>query len=430
MRNGDYSRSNNLNGENKETIKNKRAKSTTKQKIWLVIWIIIFLFICYEVLKLVNYTLGKEDKENMWLYNSVDSVVQKVIKKKKGSVEEKTLTWAALGDIYLTQNTLKGAKIADGYDFATGTEQIKDLLSKYDLVTASLSTPVAGKQLGYSTAKEYNAPDELLTFLKELNVSVLATATSNAMDKNITGINNTIEGIKNAQIEQTGLGSAERSKPIIFTKNDISVGILSYATKSSVKIAKGNENYLNLLEDDNIAEDIKYLKENNVDFIVSYINVPNTDSEIIISEQKESVEKLIQAGVDIILCTGINGVQEDYEEEVSLEDGSKNHVYAVYAMGEFMGSYATDASQASIITNIEFTKTITKDKDGQVIKTKNDMKIKSPTILWTSVDKNYSTNIYIAKDEIEKYNNSNSKLTVKEYSIMKEYYDNILKMFE
>ena len=285
MRNGDLNRINSTEGDNKSN-KPGRAKSTTKQKIWLVIWIIIFLFICFEVLKLVNYTLGKEEKENMWLYNSVDSVVQKVIKKKKGSVEEKTLTLAALGDVYLTPNMLNGAKTSDGYDFSTGTESVKEVLSKYDLVTASLSTPVAGKSLGYSTVKEYNAPNEILTFLKDLNVSVLATATTNAMDKSITGINNTIDNIKEVELEQTGLGSAERSKPVIVTKNDIKVGILSYATSSSVKIAKGNESYLNLLDDDNIKEDMEYLKSNNVDFIVSYLNTPNTDPEIIVAEQK------------------------------------------------------------------------------------------------------------------------------------------------
>lgn len=429
MRNGDLNRINSTEGDNKSN-KPGRAKSTTKQKIWLVIWIIIFLFICFEVLKLVNYTLGKEEKENMWLYNSVDSVVQKVIKKKKGSVEEKTLILAALGDVYLTPNMLNGAKTSDGYDFSTGTESVKEVLSKYDLVTASLSTPVAGKSLGYSTVKEYNAPNEILTFLKDLNVSVLATATTNAMDKSITGINNTIDNIKEVELEQTGLGSAERSKPVIVTKNDIKVGILSYATSSSVKIAKGNESYLNLLDDDNIKEDMEYLKSNNVDFIVSYLNTPNTDPEIIVAEQKESVEKLIQAGVDVILCTGVSGVQEDYEEEITLEDGTKNHVYAIYGMGEFMGGNTTDASKASIIADIEFTKTITKDKDGNVTKTQSDMKIKTPIALWTSVDKNYSSNIYVMSDEIEKYNNSNSNLTAKEYSVMKEYYDSILKMFE
>ena len=61
MRNGDLNRINSTEGDNKSN-KPGRAKSTTKQKIWLVIWIIIFLFICFEVLKLVNYTLGKEEK--------------------------------------------------------------------------------------------------------------------------------------------------------------------------------------------------------------------------------------------------------------------------------------------------------------------------------------------------------------------------------
>ncbi|MDD3303345.1 MAG: CapA family protein [Clostridia bacterium] len=430
MRNGDLGRGTNFSNDAKSTPKKVRAKSTKKQKIWLIIWIILFALICFEVVKLVRYTLGKENKEKMWLYNSVDSVIQKVIKRKSGSVDEKSLTMAALGDIYLSPNMLKGATTSNGYDFSSGTDLVKDVLAKYDLVTASLSTPIAGKAAGYSTTKNYNAPEELLSTLKDLNVKVLTTATVNAMDKSTNGITTTVENIKKAGLEQTGLGGSERTKPVIFNKNDITIGILSYATKSTVKIAKGNENYLNLLDDENLKQDIAYLKENKVDFIVTYVNTPNTDADIIVANQKDSVEQLIQAGVDVILCTGVPGVQEDYEEEVTLKDETKNHVYSIYALGEFFGGNTTNAAKSSIIANIEFTKTITKNKNGEITKTQNDMKIKEPVALWASVDKSYKKTMYVMSSEIEKYNNSKSNLDVKEYSAMKEEYDKILTMFK
>ena len=53
-----------------------RQKSTKRQIFFLILWIIIFGVILFEVIKFANYTLGKEDKENMHLYNFVDGIVQ------------------------------------------------------------------------------------------------------------------------------------------------------------------------------------------------------------------------------------------------------------------------------------------------------------------------------------------------------------------
>ena len=60
----------------------KIRKSTKKQIFFMIICFFIFVFLLLEVIKLFSYTFGKYDKEKMWLYNSVNSIVQKVYTKK------------------------------------------------------------------------------------------------------------------------------------------------------------------------------------------------------------------------------------------------------------------------------------------------------------------------------------------------------------
>lgn len=197
--------------------KSKVNKVTTKNKIWMFIWLCLAIFIIYQIFNLIMYTLGKRDKEKMWLYNTVNSVVQVFSSGKSPSdtTEEYSVKFAGLGDIYFTANTIRGAKSGTSYDFTEGISAISEELKKYDLVVASLKTPIAGANQGYSTKTSFNAPNSVVDLLKELNVSAVATATNHALDKNEIGVNNTIENLKEAQIEQVGINSESRKQPIM-----------------------------------------------------------------------------------------------------------------------------------------------------------------------------------------------------------------------
>ena len=223
--------------------KNKTGKNKLERKhvIKMVVWLVIAIFTIYQVYSLVMYTLGKKDKDKMWLYNSVNSVMNVFFKKAdKSTTENYSLKFAGLGDIYLTSSIINSSKSGNTYDFSEGIENVKEKLNNFDVVVASLSTPVADKSLGYSNKSVYNAPTQLLDTLKELNVSAVATATDHAMDKREKGVINTINNLKEASIEQVGINeSEERNKPLVISKNEINIGILSYATKSNVKIANG-----------------------------------------------------------------------------------------------------------------------------------------------------------------------------------------------
>lgn len=401
---------------NKKYINKNKVK--TKHIIKMFIWMIIAIFVMYQSYKLVMYTLGKVDKDKMWLYNSVNSIVNVFVKNtNKATTEEYSLKFAGLGDIYVTQNTINSAKNGNEYNFSKGIDSIKKELEKFDVVCASLATPVANKEYGYSNKTIYNAPIELINTLKELKVTAVVTATDHAMDKNEKGVLSTIENLKNASIEQVGINSSEeKNKPLVISKNEIKLGLLSYATKSNVKISNEKNYLVNMLDEDDIKNDVEYLKSQNVDYIIAYLNDPNDNSLLTSGKQKKNVEILFNNGVNVVLGTGSMVVQGQIEDQIKVNEEKTNHIYSIYCLGDFFGSYSTDDNRASVIANIEFTKKIKKNKKGEIESSFIDMKVNIPVFVWTTLSAKNVKTMYIMQDEINAYNNDSSSLSAKEYN--------------
>ena len=405
-------------------IKNSHKKDMIKFFVWMA----IFIFVYYQVYVLVAYTLGKKDKANMWLYNGINNVMTMLVPKAVETTEDNTLKLAALGDIYTSTNILKAAKTGSKYDFSSPLNQAKEVLSKYDVVLASLNTPVAGYSSGYSTKTLYNAPSELLQSIKSIGVSVLATAGNNLMDKGENGIKSTIKEIQTADINQVGLNSStDRTKPYIVDKNNIKVAILSYMTTSKTKVIKGKEYLVNTLTEANIKDDMTYVKSQNVDYVICYLNVPNEDESRVNADQKNNVDMLFENGVNVVLGTGSKIVQEKSEDLFTLSDGTKNHVYVLYSLGDFIGDMNTDDRKVSIAADITFTKNVTKDKDGKVIddKTKKNMLINNPISFYTTVSSTYKTINYPIDVTLDQYNQDKLQLTAKDYKAIKAAQDTL-----
>lgn len=412
--------------------KKEKEKVKVKHKIKMIIWLLLAIFMIYECYILAMYTIGKKDKENMFIYNSVNRIVNIFVRNEDTNVSiDYSLKFACLGDIYITNEMIKAAKYDGSYDFRSGYENVKKRLEDYDVALASLSTPIADKSLGYSDKTTYNAPLEIIDTLKYLNIKNVATATNHAYDKKDIGINDTIENLKNSDISQVGINDSNtRKKPIIISKNEINVGILSYATTTNIKIPDEKENAVNMLTEENLKEDINYLISNNVDFILAYLNIPNKDSLITSGEQKKYVEMLFNNKVNVILGTGSMVVQGEVEDQVEVESDSLNHVYAIYSLGDFLGKFESDDNKVSVIADIEFSKRIKKDKKGNTKDTIVDMKVNKPIFLWTNLDKNNLKTMYIIEDEIDLYNNDKSALTAKQYQKIVSANKRLKELFE
>lgn len=415
--------------DSNESFNEMKQSNSKKDLTRFLITLVIMLFVFYEVASLLLYTFGKKSNNNMYIYNALSSIVNSFGAKNQETVEDYTLKLAALGNIYTTLDTLNISQTKTGYDFTTGTENVKEILKNYDVVTASLNTPIAsGKYTSSSTI--YNAPTEILDTIKDLGISVLATANYHSFDKNETGVSDTIKNINNSSLKQVGLNdSGDTNKPIVFEKNNIKLGILSYTTKSNIKIT--NSKYtVNQLTQENIDKDIAYLKTQNVDYIMAYVCVPG-DSTMADSEQKNDVEMLFNSGVNIVLGVGTSVVQQSEKDQITLKDSSQNNVFAIYSLGNFIGKLGTMQENTNVIADITFTKKVTKDKKGNVddSKTTKTYATNQPIKLWTYEGSN-STKIYKLDDALKEYENGNLSITKTEYNDLKTESNRIDQIFQ
>ncbi len=404
-------------------------KVKKKHVISMLIWLCIMIFVFVQVCNLVLYTFGKKEKEKMWLYNITSGVINFFFNNKLSNVTENyNLKVAGLGDIYFTSNTIKSAKTGDTYDFTEGTSNIQELLKNYDLVTASLVTPIADSAKGYSLKDVYNAPSSVVDLLKNLNVSVVLAATSHALDKNESGISDTIKNLQSADISYTGI-SNEDNKPLIIDKNNIKVGLLSYAMYSNVKVQNDKAYLVSIYSEEKLDNDMAYLKENNVDFVIAYLNNENEQSEAPDSNQIRATENMFNKGVNVVLGSGSMVVQDEVRDEINI-DNKPREIYAIYSLGDLFGSYEEDNNLLSVIANFEINKEVIKDKKGNIKESNTSIVVKTPVRIYTSVDKNYNKELYIVDDEIEKNNSGKSNLSKAEYEKMVDLNRRITILFE
>ncbi len=425
--NNEYYNSEYTSNKNRKTKKEDIKKSHI---ISMVIWLLIFIFMAYQLYLLAMYTIGKVDKEKVWLYNTINNIIG--FSSNKTNLEESTLKLAALGDIYLTTDTINASKTSSGYNFLSGTEKVKDELKKFDLVFASLATPVTNntsKNFVSTKKAGYKAPAQLIDNLKDLNISVLATATNHAFDNGSDGISETINILNDKNIKQIGINESESKilDPIVIEQNNIKLGILSYTVKSEEKLSDKDSYLINILDEDTVKKDVKYLNEKNVDFIISYLCIPNEDSNLVSNIQKESVELLVNNGVNVVFGTGSNIPQEYFEDQVEINN-KNNHVYAVYSLGDFFGSYETYLNRTSVIANIEFTKKEVKNKKGEVISSSVSMNTKNPIFLWTQLSSKNLKTIYIISNDLVNSNSAN--LPSQDYNNLKKAYERLTSLYE
>ncbi len=383
---------------------NEKNEITKRQIIILIILLLVLVFVIYQAYILTLYTFGKKEKKQLKLYNYCDSIISKVMGKEIILKEEYSLKFAGIGDISASEK-LGNFKVLQNYNNILGLTQVIDKLNTYDIITASVSG---------SILKENYDFEGIMKLLKNSNISTVALANYNIFNKNESGLIKTIENLDENGINQIGANSTNtRKDPIIISKNQISIGFLSYTTKTNQKLNKNNTNMVNIFSDENLKYDLEYLNSKNVDFIVAYLNVPTNNSNVITYEQKNIVEKLFLSGVDVVLGTGNTNVQEQIEE-VEID----KPVYAIYSLGNFYGNFEDNEENFSVIANIEFKKNVTKDQDGNLKQVEKDMIMNEPITVLKDINKNKIEYIMLS-EEIKRYDEGNSNITLEYYNKIK-----------
>lgn len=283
----------------------------------------------------------------------------------------------AVGDIMFHSTQINAARLADGgYDFNPVYRYVKSYIEGADLALGNYET-VSVKDRPFTGYPTFNSPAESITALKEAGFDVLSTANNHSLDQGKTGIISTIEIIEEHGLDYVGTSTDRSNEPLIVDVQGIEIGVLSYTYGlnglESLLTSDELSYMVNLIDEEKIQEDIQYLKDNEVDLIVSYIHWGNEYQRQPSEYQQELGKNMVEWGVNIVFGSHPHVLQKS---EIIEHNGKENFI--VYSMGNFISnqrevtmgnSYTEDGLMISINIEKDLVKEETIIKDIEYIPT-------------------------------------------------------------
>lgn len=362
--------------------KNKiKTKATAINKIAMIIWLAIFVALAYCLAMLGLYTIGKVSKDKVPFYDIIDNVIVSFFPKYYEVEEIYTINVAAFGSIFTSSNI---ENQYEDVDLENTFSYLKEEYSDYDLILADL-------KMNYSTNATSDFNNNLLTTFKDIGLTAVITANSLNATSTESDIDYLLDSAADAGIETIGLDTTN-DVPYIYESEYMKIGVLSYYIEldenDELITDESTLEYNCYYSEEKSDEDIAYLNENDVDYIIAYLDYEDIDTDIVDINQKEYADILIEKGVNVIFETGRSDSESVYEDIYELDNGTQNHAYIMYSLGDMFG-IDEDGDDISVVGDITFSKKIIKDNLGNVIesKTVSYMTINNPNILYT--DYNY-----------------------------------------
>ena len=273
----------------------------------------------------------------------------------------RTVTIRAVGDVMMHEAQLEAAaRPGEGYDFSAQYADIAPSLMAADYTIANLETTVGlYSDQPYSGFPMFNAPPELLTALREAGVDFVTMANNHILDRFYDGMLLTMDNVEAAGLAHGGTNRSkeEQLEPNIVEVGGVKLGMLCYTdyTNGLEKRSdpQARESGVNYIEDADFAAEVQKLREAGADAVIAYMHWGREYRREANDEQRAVTDRLLAAGVDVILGSHPHVVQPAGMREVTLADGTKHEALVAYSLGNFNSAMTDEYTDSGII--LEFT---------------------------------------------------------------------------
>jgi len=246
-----------------------------------------------------------------------------------------TLTLLAAGDNLFHETIIRSNRQGDTYDFAPVYSQIKSLVENSDIAFINQETVMAGEEYGYTGYPAFNTPQSLAKTLAETGFDIVNHANNHAMDMGRTGLYatldlwDTIQGI-------TVIGARKDGEHhLLITKNNITIGFLSYTYGlNGNPLPANNPNLVSLINRNKMEEEIDALRP-LCDFLI--VSMHWGDEYRLLepgADQIDMAQFLAQHNVDLIIGHHPHVLQR--VEKLPRPDGKETLCF--YSLGNFVSN--------------------------------------------------------------------------------------------
>jgi len=263
-----------------------------------------------------------------------------------------TLTLAAAGDNLFHMPIINSSRKDGTHDFTPIYAEVKDIIKSADLAFINQETVMAGVNFGYSGYPNFNAPQVLAYTLADTGFDILNIANNHAMDMGEEGLLATLDFLDSIK-DITVIGARKEGKSgRIITKNNITLGFLSYTYwLNGYALPADNPNLVSLINRKKMTAEINELRP-LCDFLivsmhwgVEYMMEPGT-------EQTDLALFLADHNVDLIIGHHPHVLQRF--EILPRPDGKET--YCFYSIGNFVSSQIEKERILGALMHVTFVK--------------------------------------------------------------------------
>ena len=384
----------------------KRRVNKFKVIRFVFIVLLLILGISFGVNRLSNH----DKAENKDVVNE-----DKIIDKKEDNT--KKISLIMVGDNLIHDKIYNYAKKDNGYDFKPILENIKPIVSKYDLAYYNQETILGGSDIGVSSYPSFNSPYEVGDAMIDCGFNLVSLATNHTLDRGEKAIINSRKYWDSKKDKVMAVGSysssEDRNKIDIREVNGIKYTMLNYTYGTNgIQVPNGKDYLVNIwpvtglnpLNDNKYQEYKKIVKEDidrvrdKVDLLmvamhwgVEYQDMPN-------KYQEDASEYLNSLGVDIII-----GAHPHVVQPVTWI----NNTLVIYSLGNFLSAHEVVkmSNRVGLMTSVDI---ILKDNKIELSNLNNELLYTYYTnnykdfkiIPFSKINSNYLSNY---KDVYDKY---------------------------
>jgi len=280
----------------------------------------------------------------------------------KGNIFDKesatTVTFSVVGDVMCHSTQFNYALRKDStYDFKPVYTEIKKYFDNSDVVIGNLETVVAGSDIEYTGYPVFNTPEDFLKGLKYAGFDIMVTGNNHSYDHQKKGVINTIDYIRKNGMQNSGTYKSQEARDSVklFEQSGLKFALLSYTYGVNLYRIPGKNKFLvNRIHPELIKKDIDKAKLQGADLIIVYFHFGKEYARSENSYQRNTVNKAIEYGADIILGAHPHTLQpvEFYKTvNAKIDTG-----FVAFSLGNFISNQRWRYSDGGAVLNFSVTK--------------------------------------------------------------------------
>ncbi len=252
-----------------------------------------------------------------------------------------TVSFIAVGDNIMHASIFENVYDADThrYDFSPLYEQVAARISSYDLAAVCQETPLVHDRSLIGDYPDFGTPEEVGDALATAGFDIVAAATNHACDRGASGVESTLAfwETRHPDIALLGLHSVPEqangpafveARGMRFALFDATYGLNGH------QLPTGQEWLIDTLDDlDQLVANVGRA-EGQADLTICFLHIGEEYADAPTDEQRAVVERLVDAGADVVICSHPHVVQPAER----LVTGAGAEAVVFWSLGNFVSN--------------------------------------------------------------------------------------------